>query len=80
MYKRQVQVRPGEVFSRERMTETTKAISERLGNEGYAFANVNASPELDKAKREVAFTVFIDPGRRVYVRRINITGNARTRD
>jgi outer membrane protein insertion porin family len=75
-----VQIKPGEVFSRERMTETTKAISERLGNEGYAFANVNAAPELDKEKRQVAFTVFIDPGRRVYVRRINVTGNTRTRD
>jgi outer membrane protein insertion porin family len=75
-----VKVRPGEVFSREKMTETTKAISERLGNEGYAFANVNASPELDKEKRQVAFTVFIDPGRRVYVRRINVSGNTRTRD
>ena len=75
-----VLVRPGEVFSREKMTETTKAISERLGNEGYAFANVNAAPELDKDKRQVAFTVFIDPGRRVYVRRINVSGNTRTRD
>jgi outer membrane protein insertion porin family len=75
-----VQVKPGEVFSREKMTETTKAISERLGNEGYAFANVNAAPELDKEKRQVAFTVFIDPGRRVYVRRINVSGNTRTRD
>lgn len=75
-----VQIKPGEVFSRERMAETTKAISERLGNEGYAFANVNAAPELDKEKRQVAFTVFIDPGRRVYVRRINVTGNTRTRD
>ncbi len=75
-----VYVKPGEVFSRERMTETTKAISDRLGNEGYAFANVNAAPELDKAKREVAFTVFVDPGRRVYVRRINVTGNTRSRD
>ena len=75
-----VQVKPGEVFSRERMTETTKAISERLGNEGYAFANVNAAPELDKATRQVAFTVYIDPGRRVYVRRISVTGNTRTRD
>jgi outer membrane protein insertion porin family len=75
-----VKVKPGEVFSRENMTETTKAISERLGNEGYAFANVNAAPELDKEKRQVAFTVFIDPGRRVYVRRINITGNTKTRD
>ena len=75
-----VQIKPGEVFSRERMTETTKAISERLGNEGYAFVNVNAAPELDKEKRQVAFTVFIDPGRRVYVRRINVSGNTRTRD
>jgi len=75
-----VKVKPGEVFSRENMTETTKAISERLGNDGYAFANVNAAPELDKEKRQVAFTVFIDPGRRVYVRRINVSGNTRTRD
>ncbi len=75
-----VQIKPGDVFSREKMTDTTKAISERLGNEGYAFANVNAAPELDKAKRQVAFTVFIDPGRRVYVRRINVVGNTKTRD
>lgn len=75
-----VTVKPGETYSRERMTETTKAIGERLGNEGYAFANVNAAPELDKEKRQVAFTVFVDPGRRVYVRRINVTGNTRTRD
>jgi outer membrane protein insertion porin family len=75
-----VQVVPGEVFSREKMADTTKAISERLGNEGYAFANVNAAPELNKEKRQVAFTVFIDPGRRVYVRRINVSGNTRSRD
>lgn len=74
------QIRPGEVFSRERLTETTKAITDRLGNEGYAFANVNAAPEVDKEKREVAFTVFVDPGRRVYVRRINVGGNTKTRD
>jgi outer membrane protein insertion porin family len=74
------QIRPGETFSRARLTETTKAITDRLGNEGYAFANVNASPEIDKEKREVAFTIFVDPGRRVYVRRINVGGNTRTRD
>jgi outer membrane protein insertion porin family len=75
-----VKLRPGDTYSRERLTESTKAISERLGNEGYAFANVNAAPELDKDKRQVAFTVFVDPGRRVYVRRVNIAGNTRTRD
>jgi outer membrane protein insertion porin family len=75
-----VKIKPGEVFSREKLTDSTKQINERLGNEGYAFANVNAAPELDKEKKQVAFTIFIDPGRRVYVRRINVTGNTRTRD
>ncbi|MGE5471474.1 MAG: outer membrane protein assembly factor BamA [Bacteroidota bacterium] len=75
-----VTVKAGDVFSRERLNDTTKAISDRLGKEGYAFANVNASPEIDKEKRKVAFTIFVDPGKRVYVRRINVTGNTKTRD
>jgi outer membrane protein insertion porin family len=72
--------KPGSVFSRQRVTESTKAISDRLGNEGYAFANATAIPEVDKEKRTVAFTMVVDPGRRVYVRRINVAGNTRTRD
>jgi outer membrane protein insertion porin family len=75
-----VLIKPGEVFSRQRLTESTKAITDRLGNEGYAFANASAVPQIDKEKRSVAFTIVIDPGRRVYVRRINIGGNSRTRD
>ncbi len=75
-----VKLKPGDVFSRERLTETTKAITDRLGNDGYAFANANAVPQVDKDKRTVAFTILIDPGRRVYVRRINISGNNKTRD
>lgn len=75
-----VTVKPGEVFSRERLTETTKAIADRLGNDGYAFANANAVPDVDREKRNVAFNILIDPGRRVYVRRINVVGNTRTRD
>jgi len=75
-----VQLKPGDVFSRARLTESTKLISDRLGNDGYAFANVNAVPTLNKEKQQVAFTFFIDPGRRVYVRRINVTGNDRSRD
>ena len=75
-----IQIKPGDVFSREKLTESSKLIADKLGNEGYAFANVNAVPDLNKAKRQVAFTFFIDPGRRVYVRRINIIGNTRTRD
>ena len=75
-----IAVKPGEVFSREKLSETAKKIGDRLGNEGYAFANVNAVPEVDKANHTVAFTFFVDSGRRVYVNRINVTGNTRTRD
>jgi outer membrane protein insertion porin family len=75
-----VQLKAGDVFSREKLAATTKAISDRLGNDGYAFANANAIPELDKEKRTVAFTIVVDPGRRVYVRRVDVAGNSKTRD
>lgn len=75
-----ITVKPGEVFERDRLTETAKKIGDRLGNDGYAFANVNAVPEIDKEKGTVAFTLFLDPGRRVYVNRVNVAGNTRTRD
>jgi outer membrane protein insertion porin family len=70
----------GDVFSRQRVTDTTERLTERLGEEGYAFANVNAIPEIDEQEQEVALTFFIDAGKRVYVRRINFKGNTKTRD
>jgi outer membrane protein insertion porin family len=51
-----------------------------LGDDGYAFANVNAVPTIDRDNKEVTLTFFVDPGRRAYVRRINIAGNSKTRD
>ena len=70
----------GDVFNRQLVTESSKAIGDRLGNDGYAFSNVNAIPDIDKENHTASFTFFIDPGKRVYVRRINLTGNTRTRD
>lgn len=78
--KQLLKVAPGETYSREKLNASTKAISERLSGDGYAFANVNAAPEIDKENRTAAFTLFIDPGRRVYVRRIVVNGNTKTRD
>jgi outer membrane protein insertion porin family len=75
-----IRVKAGDVYSREKLVESMKAINDRLGNDGYAFANANPVPRVDKEKRTVAFTVVVDPGRRVYVRRINIGGNTKTRD
>lgn len=75
-----VTVKAGEPFSREKLNATIKAIGDRLGNSGYAFANVNAAPQIDKDKKAVAFTFLVDPGRKVYINRINISGNTRTQD
>jgi len=75
-----VTIRENSVFSRKAITKSTENLTNRLGNDGYAFANVNAVPEIDREKREVDLTFFVDPGRRAYVRRINISGNSKTRD
>jgi outer membrane protein insertion porin family len=75
-----IKIQKGDVFNRQLVTETSKAIGDRLGNEGYAFSNVNAIPEINKVDHTAAFTFFVDSGKRVYVRRINLTGNTRTRD
>ncbi len=75
-----ITVKKGDTFSREKITESSKAISDRLSNDGYAFSNVNPVPEVNKEQHTAAFTFFVDPGKRVYVRRINIAGNTRTRD
>lgn len=75
-----IKIQKGDVFNRQLITESSKAVGDRLANEGYAFSNVNAIPEINKEDHTAAFTFFVDPGRRVYVRRINLTGNTRTRD
>ena len=78
--RKMISIKPGDYFSREQLTASTKRIGDLLANDGYSFSNINAAPEVDKEKKQVAFTFQVDPGRRVYVRRINITGNVKTRD
>lgn len=75
-----IDVKPGETFNAERLNNVSKRITDRFSQLGYAFASANPVPEANREKRQVAFTILVDPGRRVYVRRVNITGNARTRD
>lgn len=75
-----VEIKKDEVFSRSKMTATRQNIIDKLSEKGYPFANVNIIPKLDKDNRTAEMTVFVDPGKRVYVRRINISGNTGTRD
>ena len=75
-----VKIKPDETFSAAKANDSAKAITDYLGELGYAFANVNPNPQLDRAKHEADLTFYVDPSRRVYVRRIQIGGNTRTRD
>jgi len=75
-----VQLKPGDTYSREKLEQSIQGITERLGEEGYAFANVTPVPQIDREKQTVAFALAVDPGRRMYVRRIEIAGNSKTRD
>jgi outer membrane protein insertion porin family len=75
-----VQLKEGELFSGAKTNATAKAISDYLGGLGYAFANVNPNPVLDRENNTAEVTFYIDPSRRVYVRRIQVSGNHRTKD
>lgn len=74
-----VELNPGEAFSRTKLENTREAIRKRLGEEGFTFANVNASPELHD-DQTVTLTFSVAPGKRAYVRRVNFTGNVTTKD
>lgn len=79
-FKSLVTIRPGEPYNGEQLTETIKAFTDYFGSFGFAFARVQAEPEIDRVNNRVALTLNADPGRRVYVRRVSIGGNNRTRD
>ncbi len=73
-------VKTGETFNRGAIEASTKAIKAVLANIGYAYAKVTPVPKLDKDKRTVDLTLYVEPGQRVYVRRVVFAGNTRTED
>ncbi|NDZ13181.1 outer membrane protein assembly factor BamA [Variovorax sp. WS11] len=79
-FKSLVTIRPGEPYNGEQVTETTKAFTDYFGTFGYAFARVQAEPEIDRVNNRVALTLKAEPSRRVYVRRVAVGGNNKTRD
>ena len=79
-FKTLVTIRPGEPYRAEAVADTTRAVIDRFGTFGYAFAKVEARPEIDRATSQVVINLTAEPQRRVYVRRIDIAGNSRTRD
>ncbi|QPF74889.1 outer membrane protein assembly factor BamA [Roseateles sp. DAIF2] len=79
-FKSLVRLKPGEPYRGESVAETTRAFTDLYGTFGYAFARVDSRPEIDRATGQVVVTFVAEPQRRVYVRRVIVSGNTRTRD
>lgn len=79
-FKTLVTIKPGEPYNGDEVAKTTKALTDYFGTFGFAFAKVEAIPDIDRVNSRVAFVLQADPSRRAYVRRINVAGNTRTRD
>lgn len=73
-------VKKGSVFSRKKVTESISAVGLALGDVGFGFPAINAEPRVDEQNKTVFVTFVVDPGRHVYVRRINFHGNTKTAD
>lgn len=75
-----VTVKPGTIIDQQALNKNIESIKNKLGNYGYAFANVNPIPEVNAESHTVAYTLYVDPGKKIYIRNINISGNDKTRD
>jgi outer membrane protein insertion porin family len=79
-FKTLVTIKPGQPYQAEAVTQTTRAMTDRFGTFGYAFARVEARPDIDRVNGTVTLTITAEPARRVYIRRVNVAGNTKTRD
>jgi outer membrane protein insertion porin family len=79
-FKSLITIKPGEPYNGDQVTETTKAFNDYFGTFGYAFARVQARPDIDRVNNRVALTLQAEPSRRVYVRKVSVGGNNKTRD
>lgn len=75
-----LRIRSGDTFDRHSIELSSDAITSVLANIGYAFAKVTPVPKIDKQHHTVDLSFYVEPGQRVYVRRINFKGNTRTED
>lgn len=76
----QIVMQEGDTFSRQRLIETRSGIADRLAEEGYAFANINITPQPDEEDRRIDVRFNVEPGKKVHVRRITFSGHVATED
>jgi outer membrane protein insertion porin family len=79
-FKALITIKPGQTYNANDVAQTVKSFTEYFGNFGYAFARVEPRPDIDRGTDQVSVVLQAEPSRRAYVRRVNVTGNTRTRD
>jgi len=70
----------GELYNQAEVTYTEEFISKYLGRFGYAYPTVTTIPDINEEEKTVKLVLSVDPGKRIYVRRINFAGNSKTAD
>ena len=75
-----INLREGEVFSRKKINRIIEILKRRLGEEGYAFAQISIRNEIDEENKTVSLQFLIIPGNKMRVRYINFSGNEKTKD
>ncbi|MFC5920724.1 outer membrane protein assembly factor BamA [Neisseria weixii] len=75
-----LKMKEGKWYERQQMVTALEGIQNRMGTAGYAFSEVNVQPQPNPETKVVDFVLHVEPGRKVYVNEINITGNNKTRD
>lgn len=73
-----LKIKPGQIFSRKRVMDSIKALTDMYGDHGYAFANINPIPVVNRKDKSIGLTFFVDPGKLVYVNQIHFFGNKST--
>ena len=73
-------MKEGKWYERQKMVKSLEAMQNRMGSAGYAFSEINVQPVPNPQTKTVDFVLHVEPGRKVYVNQINITGNNKTRD
>ena len=73
-------MKEGSWYDRSKMMDSLKTMQDRMGSAGYAFSQIDVRPQANPETGVVDFTLLVAPDRKVYVNRINISGNNKTRD
>lgn len=75
-----MQLQKYDTYSNIKLTNSIQKMNEQLGNLGYAFSNISVKKIINYNSKEVVLNIILDPGKKIYIRHINITGNKITRD